>query len=290
MILFALEAFVTISIATLLYGHFVSAKQLKLQQVQIQLQNWPANLNHIKIALIADLHIKDQKTSIQATRAIQIALQSNPQILIIGGDIIDNTNPKSLQFLRQTLQTIKEEQKQIPILAILGNHDFNLKSITSPVPAILAEFNITTLQNDACILGGIVWAGIDTATLHLDQPGTTLAKAEELAHTNIGEKMPIITLWHEPDLVDQLPNGSALMLSGHSHGGQFIFPWGWTPMHTDLGRKYPQGYYPNAKTPLYVTRGIGTTGPPARLNCSPEITILTLTSKAPLADSIQPDR
>jgi predicted MPP superfamily phosphohydrolase len=66
------------------------------------------------------------------------------------------------------------------------------------------------------------------------------------------------------------------MMSGHSHGGQFRFPGGYTPMHTDLGRAHPRGFYPDAPTPLYVSRGIGTTGPPSRFNCPPEVAILTL--------------
>ena len=88
---------------------------------------------------------------------------------------------------------------------------------------------------------------------------------------------PIIALWHEPDVVDHLPKGAALMLSGHSHGGQFTFPGGYTPMHTLNGRKYVRGFFPHAPTPLYVSRGIGTTGPPSRLNCAPEVSLLELT-------------
>jgi predicted MPP superfamily phosphohydrolase len=51
-------------------------------------------------------------------------------------------------------------------------------------------------------------------------------------------------------------------------------------MHTKNGEKYVRGYFPNAPTPLYVNRGLGTTGPPSRLNCMPEVTILTLDSGA----------
>lgn len=82
-------------------------------------------------------------------------------------------------------------------------------------------------------------------------------------------------------MVDQLPIEASLMLSGHSHGGQFISPWGWAPMKTRGGKKYVRGFYPDAPTPIYVSRGLGTTGPPSRLFCPPEVTILTLTSSRP---------
>ena len=77
-------------------------------------------------------------------------------------------------------------------------------------------------------------------------------------------------------MVDLLPTGCILQLSGHSHGGQFTFPGGFTPMHTKLGEKYVRGFYPEASTPIYVSKGIGTTFLPSRLNCAPEVSILTL--------------
>ena len=90
---------------------------------------------------------------------------------------------------------------------------------------------------------------------------------------------PIIALWHEPDLVDMLPPGRALLqLSGHSHGGQFKFPFGLTPMTSTNGHKYRDGFYPDASTPIFVTRGVGTTGPPSRFLCPPQVAVLTLTS------------
>jgi predicted MPP superfamily phosphohydrolase len=89
---------------------------------------------------------------------------------------------------------------------------------------------------------------------------------------------PVIVLWHEPDAVDLLPSGAHLMIAGHSHGGQWRFPWGWTPMTTRNGRKYIEGFFPDAPTPLYVSRGVGTTGPPARLGALPEVSILRLMS------------
>jgi uncharacterized protein len=66
------------------------------------------------------------------------------------------------------------------------------------------------------------------------------------------------------------------MISGHTHGGQFRAPWGWAPMKTRNGERYLEGFFPDAPTPLYVSRGIGTTGPPSRLNCPPEVSVLSL--------------
>jgi uncharacterized protein len=88
-----------------------------------------------------------------------------------------------------------------------------------------------------------------------------------------------VTLLHEPDVVGLLPVGvSNLVLSGHSHGGQFLLPFGIVPMTSRNGKIYRDGFYPDAPSPIFTTRGIGTTGPPSRFLCPPQVAILTLRS------------
>jgi hypothetical protein len=66
------------------------------------------------------------------------------------------------------------------------------------------------------------------------------------------------------------------MLSGHTHGGQVRLPFGKPLVLPPMGKLYPDGLYHLNKMQLYVNRGIGTVGVPFRLNCPPEITVLTL--------------
>jgi predicted MPP superfamily phosphohydrolase len=132
----------------------------------------------------------------------------------------------------------------------------------------LDALGIQLLQNEVCELDGITWVGVDSANEGYAEPVDTMALASG--------SNPILCLWHEPDFVDLLPPGAALMMSGHSHGGQWRFPWGWTPMHTKGGTRYVDGFYPEASTPLYVSRGVGTTGPPARMGALAEVAILDL--------------
>jgi predicted MPP superfamily phosphohydrolase len=88
---------------------------------------------------------------------------------------------------------------------------------------------------------------------------------------------------HEPDYADTVmahPRGHLvdLMLSGHSHGGQIRLPFLGPLILPPLGEKYPEGHYRFNRMQLYVNRGIGTVGLPFRLNCPPEITVITLQS------------
>jgi hypothetical protein len=83
-----------------------------------------------------------------------------------------------------------------------------------------------------------------------------------------------------------------LQLSGHSHGGQIRVPLIGAPYLPPLAHKYPSGLLQLGGLSLYTTRGIGTTFLPLRLNCPPEVTLLTLRSKflkpsiGPVRDSI----
>jgi predicted MPP superfamily phosphohydrolase len=86
---------------------------------------------------------------------------------------------------------------------------------------------------------------------------------------------------HTPDYADDLlahPAGQAvdLMLSGHTHGGQVRLPLIGALSLPPLGQKYVEGWFQLGGMQLYVNRGIGTVGLPFRLNCPPEITLMTL--------------
>jgi hypothetical protein len=94
---------------------------------------------------------------------------------------------------------------------------------------------------------------------------------------------PIILLCHAPDYVDdllKLPSGQgvSLMLCGHTHGGQVRLPLIGPLILPEMGRKYVAGWFRFGQLQMHVNRGIGTVGLPFRLDCPPEISMLTLRS------------
>jgi predicted MPP superfamily phosphohydrolase len=91
----------------------------------------------------------------------------------------------------------------------------------------------------------------------------------------------VLLLVHEPDFADQAaraPHCIFLQLSGHSHGGQVHLPLLGRPILPWLGRKYPTGLQevPDSDLQVYTSRGIGVIEPPVRVNCRPEVAVLTL--------------
>jgi hypothetical protein len=90
-----------------------------------------------------------------------------------------------------------------------------------------------------------------------------------------------ILLAHEPDFADEASVMAVdLQLSGHSHGGQIWLPGLGAPWLPPLARRYPRGLYKIRETTLYTNVGLGTIHAPVRLNCPPEITLITLRSKS----------
>ena len=84
-------------------------------------------------------------------------------------------------------------------------------------------------------------------------------------------------LAHEPDFADEAALTSVdLQLSGHSHGGQIWIPGMGAPWLPPLARNYPRGLYKIENMVLYTNIGIGTIRAPIRINCVPEVTLITL--------------
>jgi predicted MPP superfamily phosphohydrolase len=191
-------------------------------------------------------------------------------MVVLIGDNVSHWNPRSAYLIGEALGPLRFLKGDV--LAIAGNHEY-VGGDSDLLAPILHELNIEFLRNESIVKAGITWIGIDSARKKRHDV--------EAAFKDVADDgTPRVVLWHEPDLVDELPPGCAIQLSGHSHGGQFRLPFGFTPMHSVLGRKYPIGFYPDASTPLYVTRGVGTTGPPSRFLCPPEVAILTLVPAA----------
>jgi uncharacterized protein len=249
--------------ALLAYGALFEARRLTITRRTIALQGWPQRLSGFKVAVLGDLHLSHRLSVDLGREAVEAALAEGPDAVAIVGDLIGDWYPEMPRVLRHVFEPLLIMEGRV--VAVPGNHDWK----HGPVPEIrriLDELNIRLLQNESWRHGGVTWVGVDSFNKHQADPERAMAGREE---------GPAIALWHEPDVVDRLPKGCALMLSGHSHGGQFR-PLGITPMRTRNGRRYLDGFFPGAPTPLFVTRGVGTTFFPSRFNCPPEVAVLTL--------------
>jgi predicted MPP superfamily phosphohydrolase len=158
------------------------------------------------------------------------------------------------------------------IFSCLGNHD--LWTDVNVVTEAFKQVRMPLLVNQ----GVPISLGTDTLYLASLDDGWSGKPDLDAAMEEWPEGAPTVLLMHEPDLATQysLDKRINLQLSGHSHGGQVRFPFVGALILPYLSWKFPMGLYDVNGMWLYTNRGLGTTNVPLRVNCSPEITELTL--------------
>jgi hypothetical protein len=160
------------------------------------------------------------------------------------------------------------------VAGVLGNHDY--WADVRGVRRIIEAGGVRELANDAMTIQR------GDASLHIAGVDDIWENRHRLER--VLDRLPnegaAVLLAHEPDFADESAATGRfdLQLSGHTHGGQCVTPWGSMPLLPDLGRKYPSGLYRVGEMWQYTNRGLGMVwAPQVRFNCRPEITIVTLT-------------
>jgi uncharacterized protein len=250
-----------LGIATAALGD-VSATALEVSRSELALPNWDAG--GFKVAVLADLHANNPEEANRAARACSLAIGEAPDAILIPGDFINQRDTGHFPNLRRALSPLRAAR--CPVIGTLGNHDYVFGQ-SDRVAEVVRQCGIQLLRNSLTEIQGVTIAGLEDAIE---------------GHPDIGFldrgffSRSLICLLHEPDFVTVQPESVSIQISGHSHGGQICLPGG-IPVHLPYGgRDFVAGFYPEAKVPLFVTRGVGTTGPQWRLFCRPEVNVLTL--------------
>lgn len=237
--------------------------RLRVEESTLVLPRWDAD--GFRIALLADLHMESEVRLDRAIRAFRMAVATKPDAIIIPGDFVSSSDDVRLRLLRRFIETCDEAK--CPVIGTLGNHDYWTYA-PARIIDVIRSGSLRLLRNERFELDGVTIAGIDDGLRNLHRP-------DEFA-TEGRDSKSLLAMFHEPDYVREVPKHISLQVSGHSHGGQVRLPLG-IAVHTPKGaRTYVDGYYPNARVPLFVTRGVGTTGPDYRLFCPPQVALLTL--------------
>lgn len=257
-----------IGATALALGQFVVDKEwIEVTRTKVQVPRWYGS--GLRAAVISDVHLNGQDDVDRALRAVELAADEYPDVLLLPGDFISGSGTDFILLLRQFLAGIKPYK--IPSFASMGNHDAN----TGQPYWIIKEFNdsmTTMLINDFIEFKEVVIAGLDDAIWGRPQPEALFGGG----FRPYPKDKPTILMCHEPDYAAELDFGIALVVSGHTHGGQVCMPFG-LPFHLPkLGKNFVSGWYPDEKTPMYVTRGIGMVGLPMRAFCRPEVAILDI--------------
>lgn len=253
------------------YAYAVEPGWLAIERVTVRIPDLPPGVDGLSIAHLSDLHWGPYTGQPEVRSAVTAANNLAPDLVVLTGDYVLH----SAGYAQPCARELSALRAPLGVVAIPGNHDY--WTDIDVVAAELRAAGLPLLRNAATRLPvgcTPLWvAGVDDVMERHHDPAAALADVPP------GE--PVLLLVHEPDLADdvaRLPHRILLQLSGHSHGGQVNLPLLGRPILPWLGEKYPAGLQTVAGSPLqvYTSRGIGVIAPPVRLNCRPEVALLTL--------------
>jgi len=249
-----------------------------VERITIRLPRLPESFDGFRIAQMTDFHFGPYIGKPQIERAVQITRSLQPNLVVLTGDFVSAPLFQSHGIAgarhAEPCAQVLEQLTECPMLAVLGNHDhWNGADL---VQESLEHHGIKVLRNASLPLerdGKRLWiVGVDDVIEHAADVRKSFAGVPP-------EELQIVVV-HEPDFADEIARHPAdLQLSGHSHGGQVWIPGLGAPILPELATKYPRGLYRISNLQLYTNRGIGVITPPVRLNCRPEITLITLVGK-----------
>ena len=246
-------------------------RHVRLTRRTLALPRWPAALEGLRVAVIADLHTGAPHVPLaQVARLVERLNRERPDLVALVGDYADprvvgatKVQPKEVGAVLGRLEA------PLGVVAVLGNHDWSEGG--RQVAEALYRAGIAVLENEPRELGRGLWvAGLADATTR--QPDLASALAE------VPPDAPVLLLSHHPDVFPRVPERVALTLSGHTHGAQVDLPVARehaTPSR--FGARYAGGVFEEDGRMLFVSRGVGTSRLPVRFLAPPEVALLELT-------------
>lgn len=250
----------------------------ELVQVEMRLPRLPAAFDGFRIVQLSDFHYDEIFGIHPIRRAIEIVNRIYPDLVVLTGDFVTVSmfaeffghKERAALNAEPCAKLLSQLQSRLGSLASLGNHDID--SDSRMITHALESHGIPVLRNASRSIeqgGSRLWiCGLDS---------TSGKPRIELALQDVAKDEPVIVLMHEPDFAAIIKNYPVdLQLSGHSHGGQVWIPGFGAPWLPGGARRYPRGQYRVGSMPLYTNIGLGTIRAPVRVNCTPEVTLITL--------------
>jgi predicted MPP superfamily phosphohydrolase len=243
------------------YGYLYERHALTVTEGELPVVGLPESLSGLRIGLLTDIHRGRWVSHEDVVDATQLIMRAHPDLIVLGGDYVTWGERR---FVIPAAEALRGLSAPHGVFAILGNHDDD-----HDMPAALAANGIDVLRdartrltigNEAIELAGIrFWT----------------RKAADIEAVTRGADGTVILLAHDPRrLTEAAALNLPLVLSGHTHGGQVVLP----AIGAVAAQKFPvvSGFARQGRTALFVSRGVGTVYVPVRINCPPEVAVLTL--------------
>ena len=252
---------------------------VSVRSVVLKKHNLNPALNNFRIVFISDVHADRHTGNKRLGNYVSKVNKLHPDLVLIGGDFISGT-PQYIETAAEYMGMIKSKYG---VYSCRGDHDHwayrpDIQRSINAVTDELEKYNVLMLNNENRIIN-VKGAKILTSFITYTYPDKI--SQIELDTLLSAKKQDLnIALIHQPE--GGIPREAAdknydLMLAGHTHGGQitFLFPF-FNLSPTLIETKYVRGNFQIDNMLMIVTRGLGMSLVPFRLNSTPEITVITI--------------
>ena len=251
---------------------------LELNTYTISSSKLPQSFDGYRIAHVSDLHNTEMGKDNE--KLLAMLRDADPDMIAITGDLIDSRNTD----IEVALQFVREAVKIAPCYYVTGNHEARVNEY-GELKAGMEVAGVTVLEDVRTEIGmegetitliGVNDPSYQTDYLFGDSETVMNTKLEDL-HT--GHDGFTILLSHRPELFDTYADQDIdVILSGHAHGGQFRLPFigGLVAPNQGLFPENDAGIYTEGNTNMLVSRGVGNSILPFRINNRPEVILIEL--------------
>lgn len=243
------------------HGFVYERHHLELTRATFPISGLPEALRGLRVGVLTDIHRSQMVSHEMVATAVRMLMAEKPDLIVLGGDYVSWRDQRYVDPAADALAPLSAPHG---VIAILGNHDDDRE-----MPAALAAKGFTVLK-DARTRLAIRGEVMDVAGIRY-----WTYKISEIAHVMRGTVPHAILLAHTPKrLIEAQQLAVPAVISGHTHGGQIVLPG----IGAIAAREFPviAGIARRQGTTIFVSRGVGTVYIPIRINCPPEVAVLTL--------------
>jgi uncharacterized protein len=250
-----------VTTGALVHGYGWERHALGVTRVDLPMSGLPQALEGLRVGFLTDLHHSATVSADLVSQAVALLNAERPDLTVLGGDYVSFGDRAYMAPVAERLGALVAPHG---VFGIIGNHDDE-----RVMPAELRRRGVAMLLDDrtAIVIRGerLEVAGVKFWTKAVDDIVPVLS----------GAASPVLLLAHDPRrIAEAAALAVAGVLAGHTHGGQVVLPL----LGAVAARKFPvaAGRLTRDTTEMFVSRGVGTVVLPLRINCPPEVAVVTL--------------
>ena len=277
-VLATIVAILILLIIWIAYGN----TDLEIYKYNVKSEDIPSEFDNFRIVQISDLH--NAEFGENNEKLLLMLKQADADTIAITGDMIDSRNTGvdvAISFAQKAVNIA-------PVYYVNGNHESRVLGEYEKLKQGLTDAGVTILENSSAD----ITIGDETITLiGINDPTFRMELVDDAMEQNIAHQLVSVIpdndnykvlLAHRPEYFDVYAGNVDLVLSGHAHGGQFRIPFigGLVAPGQGFFPEYYEGSHIKENTEMIVSRGIGNSIIPFRINNKPEIAVAELTKIA----------